>query len=75
MPVRCGRTCNAASCYSLLAHARAQYKYVHTERGFTLTCDPGIALGPRLELYPMDNGHPHRGTSQFPVSVHDKGVE
>ncbi len=38
-------------------------------------CGDGIALGTRLELLPMDNGHPHRVTSQVPVSVLDKDAD
>lgn len=45
------------------------------QSGFTPACDTGIALGPRLELHPMDNdGHPHRVASQFPVSVYDARI-
>lgn len=57
-----------------MAYLDAQYKYLRVQSGIALTCDTGIALGPRLELYPMDHGHPHRVTSQFPVSVYDARI-
>lgn len=66
-----GSQLNKLMSLALGTYLDAQYKYLRVQSGFTLTCDIGIALGPRLELYPVDHGLPHRVTSQFPVSVYD----